>query len=265
MGNRRLPLLPGRAFEGRNRVRGGASAGRRLCPSRQGSLWTALREKRPPSDAERRGHGRAPFAPGHRRRGPGDRLRHVAGTDGRAPLVDASIPRPRRCRRPRRRSTGLEDRRTASLERSGKPRGAALRRPPAGVDAHRRRAARARADGASSHRRPGTRALPRRGGALRPGEGPHRRERATIRPPRASRPRDGSSQPDELRSRFQSILGSSPADSVVSYCGSGVTACHNLLAMDVAGLRGARLYPGSWSEWSADEKRPIERGKEGKV
>ncbi len=71
--------------------------------------------------------------------------------------------------------------------------------------------------------------------------------------------------PSELRSRFQSILGSSPADSVVSYCGSGVTACHNLLAMDLAGLRGARLYPGSWSEWSADEKRPIERGKEGKV
>jgi len=69
--------------------------------------------------------------------------------------------------------------------------------------------------------------------------------------------------PSELRSRFQSILGSSPVDSVVSYCGSGVTACHNLLAMDVAGLGGARLYPGSWSEWSADEKRPIEEGKEG--
>jgi thiosulfate/3-mercaptopyruvate sulfurtransferase len=69
--------------------------------------------------------------------------------------------------------------------------------------------------------------------------------------------------PSELRSRFESILGSSRVDSVVSYCGSGVTACHNLLAMDVAGLRGARLYPGSWSEWSADEKRPIERGMEG--
>jgi thiosulfate/3-mercaptopyruvate sulfurtransferase len=68
--------------------------------------------------------------------------------------------------------------------------------------------------------------------------------------------------PTELRSRFQLILGSSPMDSVVSYCGSGVTACHNLLAMEVAGLRGARLYPGSWSEWSADEKRPIERGAE---
>jgi thiosulfate/3-mercaptopyruvate sulfurtransferase len=69
--------------------------------------------------------------------------------------------------------------------------------------------------------------------------------------------------PAELRSRFESILGSAPVDSVVSYCGSGVTACHNLLAMEVAGLRGARLYPGSWSEWSAEEKRPIERGEEG--
>ena len=71
--------------------------------------------------------------------------------------------------------------------------------------------------------------------------------------------------PSELRARFQSILGSRPAGSVVSYCGSGVTACHNLLAMDVAGLPGARLYPGSWSEWSADETRPIETGEEGKT
>ncbi len=66
--------------------------------------------------------------------------------------------------------------------------------------------------------------------------------------------------PEELRARFQSILGSGPVDSVVSYCGSGVTACHNLLAMDVAGLHGARLYPGSWSEWCADDRRPVERG-----
>jgi thiosulfate/3-mercaptopyruvate sulfurtransferase len=58
--------------------------------------------------------------------------------------------------------------------------------------------------------------------------------------------------PEELRARFRSILGNRPVDTVVSYCGSGVTACHNLLAMEVAGLEGARLYPGSWSEWSAD-------------
>jgi thiosulfate/3-mercaptopyruvate sulfurtransferase len=67
--------------------------------------------------------------------------------------------------------------------------------------------------------------------------------------------------PEELRARFQAILEGGTPESVVSYCGSGVTACHNLLAMEVAGLRGARLYPGSWSEWCADESRPIERGK----
>jgi thiosulfate/3-mercaptopyruvate sulfurtransferase len=60
-----------------------------------------------------------------------------------------------------------------------------------------------------------------------------------------------------LRERFLSLLGTTPMESVVSYCGSGVTACHNLLAMEVAGLPGARLYPGSWSEWCADARRPI--------
>jgi thiosulfate/3-mercaptopyruvate sulfurtransferase len=44
------------------------------------------------------------------------------------------------------------------------------------------------------------------------------------------------------------------------YCGSGVTACHNLLAMEHAGLRGAKLFAGSWSEWEADPERPIEKG-----
>jgi thiosulfate/3-mercaptopyruvate sulfurtransferase len=66
---------------------------------------------------------------------------------------------------------------------------------------------------------------------------------------------------DAIRARFAEALGgSSPAD-VVMYCGSGVTACHSLLAMEHAGLRGARLYPGSWSEWSSDPKRPVEIGK----
>jgi thiosulfate/3-mercaptopyruvate sulfurtransferase len=66
--------------------------------------------------------------------------------------------------------------------------------------------------------------------------------------------------PRELHAQWEATLaGTSPAD-VVMYCGSGVTACHNLLAMEHAGLRGARLFPGSWSEWSSDPTRPIERG-----
>ena len=66
--------------------------------------------------------------------------------------------------------------------------------------------------------------------------------------------------PDTLRENFARVLeGKDPAQ-VIAYCGSGVTACHNLLAMEHAGLHGARLYPGSWSEWSSDESRPIETG-----
>jgi thiosulfate/3-mercaptopyruvate sulfurtransferase len=56
--------------------------------------------------------------------------------------------------------------------------------------------------------------------------------------------------PAELRARF-SELGVTDAANVICYCGSGVTACHNLFAMELAGLSGARLYPGSWSEWVA--------------
>jgi thiosulfate/3-mercaptopyruvate sulfurtransferase len=64
---------------------------------------------------------------------------------------------------------------------------------------------------------------------------------------------------EELRREFEAILrGRSPAE-VVHYCGSGVAACHNALAMEVAGLAGSRLYAGSWSEWSADPKRGIAR------
>mgnify|MGYP000977632292 FL=1 len=47
---------------------------------------------------------------------------------------------------------------------------------------------------------------------------------------------------------------------VVHSCGSGVTACHNLFAMELAGLPGSRLYPGSWSEWCADPSRPVATG-----
>jgi len=67
--------------------------------------------------------------------------------------------------------------------------------------------------------------------------------------------------PEELRAKFGAVLGSRVDSArVVCYCGSGVTACHNLLALEHAGLKGAKLYPGSWSEWSSDPSRPIETG-----
>ena len=62
--------------------------------------------------------------------------------------------------------------------------------------------------------------------------------------------------PEQLRSEFSLLIGDSPAEKIVSQCGSGVTACHNLLAMEIAGLTGGRLYAGSWSEWIADPSRP---------
>lgn len=63
---------------------------------------------------------------------------------------------------------------------------------------------------------------------------------------------------DQLRATF-AAFGAEPAQ-VVHQCGSGVTACHNLLAMEVAGLKGSSLYPGSWSEWSSDPARPVAVG-----
>ncbi|HEX6722503.1 MAG TPA: sulfurtransferase [Burkholderiaceae bacterium] len=70
---------------------------------------------------------------------------------------------------------------------------------------------------------------------------------------------DGRFKPAaELRAAFQSLQ--SDATRVVHQCGSGVTACHNLLAMEHAGLKGSALYPGSWSEWCADPSRPVAKG-----
>jgi thiosulfate/3-mercaptopyruvate sulfurtransferase len=65
--------------------------------------------------------------------------------------------------------------------------------------------------------------------------------------------------PEALRVSLRESLGDTPADHVVCYCGSGVTACANLLALEHAGLTGAKLYAGSWSEWSSDPARPVER------
>jgi len=65
---------------------------------------------------------------------------------------------------------------------------------------------------------------------------------------------------DDLRRDFLAVLGKRDPGSVIHQCGSGVTACHNLLAMEVAGLTGSRLYPGSWSEWVSDRTRPVASG-----
>lgn len=65
-----------------------------------------------------------------------------------------------------------------------------------------------------------------------------------------------------LRTQFETLTGPYTPSAVVHQCGSGVTACHNLLAMEHAGLYGSRLYPGSWSEWCADPARPVARGAE---
>ncbi len=63
----------------------------------------------------------------------------------------------------------------------------------------------------------------------------------------------------ELRREFLGLLAGVAPEQAVMQCGSGVTACHNLLAMELAGLHGAKIYPGSWSEWCSDPSRPVAR------
>jgi thiosulfate/3-mercaptopyruvate sulfurtransferase len=64
----------------------------------------------------------------------------------------------------------------------------------------------------------------------------------------------------DLKNHYLPILDGAPMEKVIVYCGSGVTAAHNILAMDHAGLGRAKLYPGSWSEWITDPDRPVVRG-----
>ena len=72
---------------------------------------------------------------------------------------------------------------------------------------------------------------------------------------------DGCFKPaEQLRREWLALLDGRDVHDTVQQCGSGVTACHNLLALDLAGLPGSRLYPGSWSEWCADANRPVARG-----
>ncbi|MFT0534136.1 sulfurtransferase [Castellaniella hirudinis] len=72
---------------------------------------------------------------------------------------------------------------------------------------------------------------------------------------------DGRFKPAaQLRAEFEALLGTRLDRGIVHQCGSGITACHNLLAMELAGLRGSALYPGSWSEWCSDPEHPVARG-----
>jgi thiosulfate/3-mercaptopyruvate sulfurtransferase len=66
--------------------------------------------------------------------------------------------------------------------------------------------------------------------------------------------------PDEIRKGLVDLMAGRSATEVVHQCGSGVTACANVFAMEYAGLKGSRLYAGSWSEWVADPSRPVATG-----
>jgi thiosulfate/3-mercaptopyruvate sulfurtransferase len=84
---------------------------------------------------------------------------------------------------------------------------------------------------------------------------------ARNRPFKANVGDDGRFKPTEVLKRdFAALLGTTAPENVVNHCGSGVTACHNILAMSLAGMAGSRLYPGSWSEWSSDPARPVATG-----
>lgn len=68
--------------------------------------------------------------------------------------------------------------------------------------------------------------------------------------------------PAQLADEFRALLGGMPPDRMIAMCGSGVTACHHLLSMERAGLRGGKLFTGSWSGWIADPERPVATGPE---
>ena len=101
--------------------------------------------------------------------------------------------------------------------------------------------------------------LSRRGRTHGPGGRPHP---GRAEPPQRREPgTDGRFKaPEQLRAEFTALLAGRDPAAIVHQCGSGITACHNLLSMEIAGLSGSRLYPGSWSEWCSDPSRPVATG-----
>jgi thiosulfate/3-mercaptopyruvate sulfurtransferase len=63
--------------------------------------------------------------------------------------------------------------------------------------------------------------------------------------------------PEELRHNFIKLIGDTDSSDIISMCGSGITACHNILALEISGVKNVSLFVGSWSEWITDKSRPI--------
>lgn len=86
-------------------------------------------------------------------------------------------------------------------------------------------------------------------------------EHALNRPVASNVTADGRfKSAQHLHDEFHQLLRGASANRVIHYCGSGITACHNVFAMEIAGLKGSALYPGSWSEWCSDPSRPVAKG-----
>ena len=192
------------------------------------------------------------------RRPPGGGLRRLVGA-GRDPRLVAAAP-PRAPRRPgaRRRLVGLAGRRGERSRRGvatpvpGRLRG----RPGAAARARRRRGGPGRPRGRAA-RRAGAGAVPRRAGAGRPGA-PATCPGRSACPRRRTSATAGSGRWTSSRTLYAATAG---AAVVGAYCGSGVTATHDLFALHLLGREGA-LYAGSWSGWVSDPVRPVRSGHE---
>ncbi len=115
--------------------------------------------------------------------------------------------------------------------------------------------------GAKTGRLMDARAAARFAGAVEPIDPVAGHVPGAVNRPYSDSLREGMFKPEaEVREELESVLDGQPASDVTVMCGSGVTACHLLLAMEHAGLSGARVYAGSWSDWIQDPSRPVATG-----